>query len=133
MPRATPSTRRRDLFGSAAALLLLAAPAAGPAKAQELDGDLLDLVAEFHDLHAELDRLAASDAPDDAYDAVNEDWLAVLEEAIALPARTPEGLRAKASLFLPAMRNMVADPPFAEVGHRLAHALVVDITGGVAT
>ncbi len=126
---ATPNLGRRGLFGSAAAVALLAQRTT--ASAQPIDGDteLLKLCAEFQTLHADLIRMVEEEAPDDVYDPVNARWWAVLREAMDIPASTHDGIRAKARLYLPAMQNTIGEPPFAEVGHELAHALVDDILG----
>ncbi len=108
---------RRDLFGSMGALLLLTAAEAGPAKATELDGELLALCDEAVALHQE--SVAAADAIDAAnlpfssrkgraaWEAVyarSATWRELCEQIAALPARTPEGLVGKACV----LRGVVA-------------------------
>ncbi len=119
-PHSIPPTSlatRRDLFGTMGAMLLLTAAEAGPAKAAELDGQLLGLCDEAVALHAE--NVAATDAIDAAglrlsseegaaaWEAVyarSATWHDLCAEIAALPARTPEGLRGKAIV----LRRVVA-------------------------
>ena len=97
--------------------LLLTAAEAGPAKAAELDGELLSLCDEAVALHAE--NVAATDAIDAAglpysspqnvavWTAVyarSATWHELCAEIAALPARTPEGLGGKAIV----LRRVVA-------------------------
>ncbi len=120
-------TPRRSLFGATAAVLLLAQrPPAEASPAAGGDTELLQLCTEFHGIHAELLQLDDS-APDDVCDPLTARWWAVLRQAVAIPATTPAGIRAKAALFPPAMLNTIGEPPYNEVGHQLAHALVEDI------
>ena len=102
---------RRDLFGSMGALLLLTAAEAGPTKAAELDGELLAMCAEYVTLERDerTQREAMTEAERRAYDRSRPlPWSdearhtpdKLLVRSIAkLPARTPEGLRAKASVL----------------------------------
>ncbi len=119
-PHAAPPVAiatRRDLFGTMGALLLLTAVEAGPAKAAELDGELLGLCDEAVALHAE--NVVATDSIDAAglrlsseegaaaWEAVyarSATWHELCAEIAALPARTPEGLRGKAIV----LRRVVA-------------------------
>ncbi len=121
-PHAAPPVSivtRRDLFGTMGAMLLLTAAEAGPAKAAELDGELLSLCDEAVALHASSDV-----ATDRLLDAIQDgtrpavargnDWDAVYAQTAAwhalcariadIPARTPEGLIGKAKL----LRRVVA-------------------------
>ncbi len=104
---ANPNTGRRSLFSSAAAVLLLAQhPPAEASPAAGGDAELLKLCAAFHGIHAELLQLDDS-APDDVCDPLTARWWAVLRQAVAIPATTPAGIRAKAALFPPAMLNTI--------------------------
>jgi hypothetical protein len=103
--------QRRNLFGAGAAMLLLGATEAGPAKAQELDGELLAACARFLQAEAKWRRLndlvcaaettfgvhapevGRAEAERDAHGLECHDAAAAV---CLLPARTPEGLRAKA-------------------------------------
>jgi hypothetical protein len=88
-------------------MLVLAAAAAGADKARELDGELLQAAADFHRLRAK-DLAAWSALPaDKALEHARWDWCnsdegdwtltdAACERVQQLPARTPEGIRAKA-------------------------------------
>jgi hypothetical protein len=111
-PHAAPPVAiatRRDLFGTMGAMLLLTAVEAGPAKAAELDGELIELSAEFvawkradHGAYAAMDeaqRQAACLArPRPWSEAAHHTPDRLLVTRIArMPARTPEGLRAKAT------------------------------------
>jgi hypothetical protein len=90
-------------------MLVLAAAAAGSAKAQELDGELLQAAADFHRLRAK-DRAAWSALPNiKAWEEARWDWCnseegdwtlidAAIDRIKELPARTPEGVRAKAGV-----------------------------------
>ncbi len=119
-PHAAPPVSiatRRDLFGTMGALLLLTAAEAGPAKAAELDGELLALCDEAVALHKE--NVAATDAIEAAglmhsgpgsaaaWAVVyhrSATWRDLCAEIADLPARTPEGLIGKAKV----LRRVVA-------------------------
>jgi hypothetical protein len=105
------SVSRRDAAAGGIAMLVLAAAAAGQAKAEELDGELLALCREFADVSGETNRI--SDALADMLSREREahplrvrelelsDRFCELRELIAdMPARTPEGIRAKARVIL---------------------------------
>jgi hypothetical protein len=151
MSKRAPS--RRAVLGSGASLLLLTAAAAGPAKADELDGELLDLCIEFQEKEAILRRLdnwfrfVDFDGPEHAsqqqarsaeLDAGNEEWHELLDEIIEIPARTPEGLRAKAAVLLPALNTFAVSEWDAKVEEdataheRLAWSLAQDLLGRAA-
>ncbi|MBV9749389.1 MAG: hypothetical protein JO157_11290 [Acetobacteraceae bacterium] len=102
---------RQALASHIAAVLFLEAVEAGSDKARELDGELFGCCAEA----ACADRSA--DAFMDRLDALAEDdprfmpaleaamplfdaYAAAVDRAAQIPARTPEGLREKASLLL---------------------------------
>ena len=97
---------RRAVAGSGVAMLVLAAAAAGQAKADELDGELLALCNEACDIHANSVRI------EDDYEAQGlpipyealiwpetARWHALCAEIAETPARTPEGMRAKARVL----------------------------------
>ena len=107
---------RRDAAAGGLAMLVLAAAAAGTAKAAELDGELLARCAEFRDLDDELKRIndvlgdmliAERDAhPLSQREAEGADRYCELREIIAdMPARTPEGIQAKAHIVLAEFRG----------------------------
>ena len=121
-PHAAPpvsAATRRDLFGTMGAMLLLTAAEAGPAKAAELDGELLALCDEAVALHAASDAaletlldavqdgtrpaVARGDDWDDVY-AQSAAWREVCARIADIPARTPEGLLGKATV----LRRVVA-------------------------
>lgn len=113
-PRRAPplsDAARREMSDHIAAVLFLEAVEAGDDKAWELDGELLACCATA----ARADRSA--DAFMDRLDALAEDdprflpaleaaqplldaYAAAVDRAAQIPARTPEGLREKASLLL---------------------------------
>ena len=142
-PHAAPPVgiaTRRDLFGTMGALLLLTAAEAGPAKAAELDGDLLSLCDEAMAIEGESDRLwqacrdvvstrhspawAAYEAHTDATQAHLHD---LLRQAAATPARTPEGLRAKARIALAVAPCEAHDDP--DPWERVTFSLCRDVLG----
>lgn len=91
------SRRRRDvLAGSVAALLLTATPATVPAKAAELDGELVALLNEGRAALAAWQATPFNPATTYAEHIGPKPWDAPLTAAAQLPAHTPEGLRAKA-------------------------------------
>ena len=102
---------RRDAAAGGIAMLVLAAASAGSAQAAELDGELLALCQEIGVVSGETDRI--SDALEDipwrewemhplrARRCELSDRFCELREMIAdAPARTPEGIRAKARVVL---------------------------------
>ena len=106
-PHAAPPVSiatRRDVFGTMGALLLLTAAEAGTTKAVELDGELLECCAEAAALEAHARALtkgipSSGRSPEwEAADAMLEEAYDLRERAIELPARTPEGLQAKAKV-----------------------------------
>jgi hypothetical protein len=125
---AAQNTGRRGLLAGTAAAMLASRASAAPSQPVDSDAELLSLCAEFQVTHAELLGLDG-DAPDDVYDPLKARWWEVLRKAMDMPASTPEGIKAKAALFLPAMKNTIGEPPFDEIGYELAHALVDDIAG----
>jgi hypothetical protein len=142
MPPPLAIATRRDLFGSIGALLLLTAAEAGPAKAAELDGELLACCAEALAIDGESDRLwdgavaVAADATADhsAWQAYNDneyvtlgEWHDLVRRISDTPARTPEGLRMKAAVARSAMPGERKDEP--DPCDRLALSLYEDMLG----
>ena len=81
----------------AASMLLMAAPAAGPTKADELDGELLALLTEAKRLCQEWQTTPRLPQPPTMADFLAPNaWEPLILRACTLPARTPEGMRAKA-------------------------------------
>ena len=138
-PHAAPPVAiatRRDLFGTMGAMLLLSAAEAGQAKAAELDGDLLACCAAFQEAMRE--HNAANYAPaltEERSLALWQAKVATYDEVIRLPARTPEGLMAKARALQTAMRSDVPEylhntfDDCAEPHERLADSLCRDLLG----
>jgi hypothetical protein len=97
MSRRIPTHRRAVLHGACSATLtMMAAPAAaGSAKAAELDGELIALLDEARRLCREWQR-PTSTPPTYTEITARPPWDALIVQACAIPARTPEGMRAKA-------------------------------------
>jgi hypothetical protein len=97
---------RRSATAGGFAMLVLAASAAGSAKAEELDGKLIRLCNEGCDIHAgsvriELEHEARGlEAP---FETViwprTARWHELCQQIVDAPARTPEGMRAKARVL----------------------------------
>ena len=144
-PHAAPPVAiatRRDLFGTMGAMFLLTAAEAGPAKAAELDGELLSYCAEALAIDRESNRLweiacalpgdltghePAFVAYDDNEDATLGEWHDLVRRVSSIPARTPEGLRMKAAVARSAMpQDRVDDPDPCDL---LAMSLYADMLG----
>ena len=134
---------RRAVAGSGFAMLVLAAAAAGSAKAQELDGELFALTREFDEtiptvirLEDERDALPRNHPDVNVLDAqvkalVSRRW--ELREAISdTPAVTPEGLIAKAKVALWELSD--GDPTEGPTygNSTVAWSLALDIAGRAA-
>jgi len=117
-------TTRRSLFGAGAGLMLLAAQAAGGAKAAELDGELLALEAELQALEKEADAAAWSD---DLNRILDRYWQ-IADRIGAIPARTPEGIQCKARV-LRSVRNMLVVEDESDHISRHTLGLVRDLLG----
>ena len=133
---------RRDLFGTMGALLLLTAAEAGSVKAAELDGELIAMCDEVVAINRKSDRLwemvyahpedtegtHPSYAAYSAYeDATLSRRLGLIDAIVDTPARTPEGLRAKAAT---ARSTMPVEPiEDRSRGDRLALSLYADMLG----
>ena len=94
-------TGRRALFGTSAALLVLAAAPAGPDKVSELDGELLENAAAIAAIDRQLAAWEATDksCTDPDWQAETDDYWNFADRVAKLPARTPEGLQAKARVL----------------------------------
>jgi hypothetical protein len=97
---------RRDAAVSGFAMLVLAAAAAGSGKAEEIDGGLLALCNEACDIHAGSIRIEdeyESRGLDIPYETIiwprTARWHDLCAEIVETPARTPEGIRAKARVL----------------------------------
>lgn len=130
---------RRTLFGAGAALLLTPV-AADPAKAPEIDGELLARCAEFQAADLEQDRVSArlaalpNGTPRLVHDPIWAQlekamirWNGALDSIIRLPARTPEGIVAKAAALRVATSQAMDTAPDAH--ELLALSLADDIAG----
>lgn len=111
-------------------MLLLAAAAAGQAKAAELDGELLALEAEFHRHSAEADKqfhlsTRCDDPAEQAAEAAMKRAGHAWDRMAELPARTPEGLRAKATAIEAYLPEYYPDDDVP----RLVASLLRDIMG----
>ena len=96
---------RRDLLGGGASLLLLTAAAAGQAKAEELDGELIAAATEYARLEDQycVLCLGEDELPEPERSvcatqlaAISARQRELFDAMFDMPARTPEGLRAKA-------------------------------------
>ncbi len=143
MPKAeqnatTPHAARCDLFAGFASMLLLVPSEAGASKAAELDGELIAACAEFGRLEDAYDVTCRAEdrAPDgpekdallDQVDALGDEQLAVYAAICTTPARTPEGLRAKAHA-LACWFAKSGDGTPCNHGDQLAWSLVRDLLG----
>ena len=101
-----PHARRRELLGSFASMLLLVLSEAGASKVVELDGELIAACAEFgrlDDAYAVACRAedCAPDGPEkdalsDQLYVLGDEQRGIYDALCDMPARTPEGLRARA-------------------------------------
>jgi hypothetical protein len=108
--RRNTTPTRRDIAAGGIAMMVLAAAAAGVDKAQEVDGHLLALCRESVELSTDLDRITDAlcdmEPKREAHPLAQRKREAAerfceLRQLIAdLPARTPEGLQAKARVVL---------------------------------
>ena len=123
-----PASRRRALFGASAALLVLGAAPAGPGKAAELDGELLEAAAAIAAIDRQLAAWDTSDKePTDAdYQAEQDDFWLFADRVRQLPARTPEGVQAKARVLRLVLKSVTSEDD--AVGLHV-HSLVRDLLG----
>lgn len=131
---------RRDLLGAFASMLLLVPSEAGANKAAELDGELIAACAEFGRLEDAYDVACRAEdrAPEgpekdallDQLDVLGDEQLAVYAAICVAPARTPEGLRAKAEALSCWFQRGSDDTP-CNHGDQLAWSLVRDVLGWV--
>lgn len=123
----------RDLLGAFASMLLLLPIEAGASKAAELDGELLACCCEAQAIDVrsnaicdEVEDLPSSDPRwEMAYTEaaiLMKNYRVAVARAVVLPARTPEGLRAKAGLVLSHMQND-------DTSTDIALSLARDVTG----
>ena len=93
--------RRRALLGAPAAMVALAMAARRPAMATGADGPLLALVAQWHVLQREADAFPHADDGSNwpAFSDLLGRQSAVGRQIASTPARTREGLEAKAQLL----------------------------------
>jgi len=98
MSRRPITTPLPALHGACAASMgLIPAPAAGPTTAGELDGELLALLTEAKRLCQEWQSAPMPTQPWTLAEIIAPNpWEPLIRQAAALPARTPEGMRAKA-------------------------------------
>jgi len=95
--RSTTTTRTPAQDGACtASMVLMPAPAAGPVKADELDGELLALLTEAKRLCQEWQNAPRPKTPTMADFLAPSPWDSLIKQAAAIPARTPDGMRAKA-------------------------------------
>jgi hypothetical protein len=137
------SVSRRDAAAGGLAMLVLAAAAAGQAKAQELDGELLALCREFGERNTRIEEL--NDIEESFPDGHPQSVAASLEigtlvergwkirdRVATLQARTPEGLLAKARVALwETCDGDIEAGPVEGTGTRVAWSLARDVLGRV--
>ena len=127
---------RRDLFGTMGAMLLLTAAEAGPAKAAELDGELLADCADFETINRAHVASGYDASLSDAHcAAVSATRYGLLDRITRAVPRTPEGLVAKVQAVRTALHTdvpeMLADT-FLDCAlpyHLLADSLCRDLLG----
>jgi hypothetical protein len=131
MSRRTPTHRRAVLHGACAATLtMMTAPAAGPAKAAELDGELIALLDEARSAFTAWTTRPENPTPTLEEVLERGPWEDMAKQAAIIPARTPEGMRAKAE----AIRFFVLESSgnwerFHTPDQRLALSLAADLLG----
>ena len=131
------SASRRDLAGAFGALMLLAPLAAGAVKAAEIDGELLTAFAEWHPFEQErLALMRADDSTaewDERFETMSGPWHEGMSAIMALSARTPEGIRAKATVMRALLENHVGHTGMihdcATPSEAFAWSLVTDMLG----
>lgn len=133
MPQATetPTTPTRRLalrFGATAALAGLLAPAAARAASAD-DAELLELCRQFFAVHRVIDAWNAGEVDWDTGEAAHVHWGELLAKLTKVPARTPEGLRAKAHAALVAMETL-DDEETGYVEEAAAMAALADLVRG---
>ncbi len=100
-----PRTTRRAILGSAGLAATVAMlPVAAATTHPNADAELLAACATWHRLTAEL--MAANE--DEDVQAAGERQCAQLHAVSLMPARTPEGIRAKASVAVRALTDQVS-------------------------
>ncbi len=130
---------RRGFVAAAAAICVLPAAAAiaTPSKAADNDTELLAACRSFSRLYGEIQRIDADrdDTPESECNGIVDAWWNGLNAIIDMPARTPEGIQAKAGATRIALEYL-ATPMLDETvdvdgrGHeRLAWSLVNDMLG----
>ena len=124
---------RRDAAAGGIAMLVLAAAAAGQAKAEELDGELLALCREFGERNTRIEELndIEESFPHSHPQSVAA-WLEIRDRVATLQARTPEGLLAKARVALwETCDGDIEAGPVEGTGTRVAWSLARDVLGRV--
>ncbi len=108
-------TGRRGMLGVAtaalAAPLLPRTPAIRPAHAADLDSELIQLCADLAACRAEVEHNNRVGVPDDVCDRTMDRWTDLVDRIIDIPARTPEGVRAKAGATRDVLKVYLMDGP----------------------
>ncbi len=133
-----PHAARRGLLGGFASMLLLIPSEAGASKAAELDGELIAACAEFGRLEDAYDVTCRAEdrtpdgpekeALDAQLDVLGDQQLQLYAMLCGMPARTPEGLRAKAEAVLCWLQKAPDGTP-CNHGDQLTWSLVRDLLG----
>jgi hypothetical protein len=96
------------------------------------DHEIMRVHSIFEALDARLNWLVQCDAEvsEQIFKSLHAEWDQALSRAAALPARTVEGHRAKATMLLAAMRVVLGGPdqPDADLHETLAASLARDLT-----
>jgi len=128
---------RRLLLGTTAGLAAVGSLATKAAAAERPDAELLAACRSFNRLYGEIQRIDAdgNDTPESECNGIVDAWWNGLNAIIDMPARTPEGIQAKAGATRIALEYL-ATPMLDETveadgrGHeRLAWSLVNDMLG----
>ncbi len=136
-------TTRRNLIAvvTGAAVTAGMMPPTTAAQAAGLDGELLVACARLSALYAQIQRIDADDddTPESEVNGIVDAWWNGLNAIIDMPARTPEGIQAKAGATRIALEYL-ATPMLDQTveadgrGHeRLAWSLVNDMLGKAST
>jgi hypothetical protein len=94
------------------------------------DRDLLHACAKFRSVEAEISGLleAGDDPPRDPLERLHQEWCEACSQAIQLPARTREELRAKAAVLIEVLAVAVG---YAGVGAKIHIALAASLAHDV--
>lgn len=138
------STSRRRLLASATAVLAAGAAIATAARGAPVasleavgaDAELMRLCADMEAAQAQIEAISGptrtvqfrtSEEQQEAFEAVHDEWWASFEAAIGLPAKTPDGIRAKAHMAQIAQNSLQGDS--CETMYNFINSLLADLLG----